>query len=68
MENIKVINIDCQGCSNSCPLEVTVEDGEMKKVEGNCCHRGLVSAKKQLKKRKMITLASFPDMSGWKIK
>ena len=45
METKKIF---CKGCSNGCPLEVEMEDGMVAHVTGNCCHRGIVSAKKQL--------------------
>lgn len=45
------INLTCQGCNNHCLLEVTVEKGRVIKVEGNCCHRGIVSANTQIEQR-----------------
>lgn len=47
--------LDCKGCSNFCPLIVTIENGSVVSVEGNCCHRGLISAKKQVENKKMST-------------
>lgn len=38
------VNLTCQGCSNHCPLQVTIEKEKVIEVEGNCCHRGVVSA------------------------
>ena len=40
--------IECTGCSNFCGLVVQVENGTLIHIEGNCCHRGIVSAKRQL--------------------
>ena len=45
------INLTCQGCSNHCPLQVTVEEGKVEEVQGNCCHRGIVSANTQIAQR-----------------
>lgn len=42
------IKIECTGCSNFCGLHVQVENGAIVKLEGNCCHRGIISAKRQL--------------------
>jgi anaerobic selenocysteine-containing dehydrogenase len=47
MEN-QEIKIECTGCSNFCGLRVQVENGAIVKLEGNCCHRGIISAKRQL--------------------
>lgn len=30
----------CIGCPMSCPLELTVVDGEIREISGNACHRG----------------------------
>ena len=40
--------MECTGCSNFCMLRVQVKDGEITQLEGNCCHRGMISAKRQL--------------------
>lgn len=40
--------ITCQGCNNACPLTVLVENRKVLNVSGNCCHRGVVSAKNQI--------------------
>lgn len=47
---MEIRRMDCKGCSNGCPLTVTVEQQEVIRVEGNCCHRGIASAKAQLKR------------------
>ena len=44
--------LDCTGCSNFCPLTVTIENNNVVSVEGNCCHRGLISARKQVENKK----------------
>ena len=41
-------DIECTGCSNFCGLRVKVENGVIVNLEGNCCHRGIISAKRQL--------------------
>ncbi|MDO5783450.1 MAG: hypothetical protein Q4P20_00145 [Eubacteriales bacterium] len=46
---MEIRRMDCKGCSNGCPLTVTVEQQEVVDVTGNCCHRGIASAKAQLK-------------------
>ena len=48
---MEIINLTCQGCSNHCPLQVTVEEGKVTEVQGNCCHRGIVSANTQITQR-----------------
>lgn len=45
---MEIKSIDCKGCNNSCPLTVLVENKKVLNVSGNCCHRGIVSAKKQI--------------------
>lgn len=45
--------MDCKGCNNSCPLTVLVENKKVLSVSGNCCHRGIVSAKKQIEDSKV---------------
>ena len=40
--------LECTGCSNFCVMNVKIENGEITHLEGNCCHRGVVSAKRQL--------------------
>ena len=52
------INLTCQGCSNHCPLQVTVEEGKVEEVQGNCCHRGIVSANTQIAQRMRENIAS----------
>ena len=37
--------LECTGCSNFCVMD---ENGEITHLEGNCCHRGIISAKRQL--------------------
>lgn len=40
--------LECTGCSNFCVMNVQIENGEITHLEGNCCHRGIISAKRQL--------------------
>lgn len=49
---MEMINIGCQGCNNSCPLHVTVEGQKVIEVSGNCCHRGIISAKTQIEEKR----------------
>lgn len=46
--NVQIKQLDCQGCNNHCPLTVYLDNYDIKKVTGNCCHRGLVSADTQI--------------------
>ena len=43
--------IDCKGCSNGCPLTVTMDGQAVVTVAGNCCSRGIKSAKAQLERK-----------------
>jgi CxxC motif-containing protein len=45
---MQIKHFDCQGCNNHCPLTVFLDNYEIIEVKGNCCHRGLVSAKTQV--------------------
>lgn len=59
---MKIRNIDCRGCNNHCPLKVTVDENKkVIDVEGNCCHRGVVSAKRQLEPRVTFTTRHSSD-------
>lgn len=42
------LKMECTGCSNFCGLHVQIENGAIVKLEGNCCHRAIVSVKRQL--------------------
>ena len=42
------LKMECTGCSNFCGLRVQIENGAIVKLEGNCCHRAIVSVKRQL--------------------
>ena len=41
-------NLICINCPKGCPLEVTIENGEVTNVTGNTCPRGAAYAKKEL--------------------
>lgn len=57
---METINLTCQGCNNRCPLQVTIKEGKVAEVEGNCCHRGIVSANTQVEQRQdKNNVASF---------
>ncbi|MCQ2507567.1 MAG: hypothetical protein MJ097_02120 [Dorea sp.] len=59
---MKVYSFNCEGCNNSCPLEVTVdvEQEAIIKIEGNCCHRGLVSGE-NIARKKMVIERGYAD-------
>lgn len=42
------LKMECTGRSNFCGLHVQIENGAIVKIEGNCCHRGIISVKRQL--------------------
>lgn len=48
---METISLTCQGCNNRCPLQVTIKEGKVEEVQGNCCHRGIVSANTQVEQR-----------------
>lgn len=56
---MKIKNLDCQGCNNHCPLTIYLENFEITEVKGNCCHRGLVSAKTQIDALKATDALAF---------
>ena len=41
-------NLICINCPMGCPLEVTIENGEVTNVTGNTCPRGAAYAKKEV--------------------
>ena len=45
---MEVKNLICINCPLGCPLTVTLDNGEVVKVEGNTCPRGEAYAKKEL--------------------
>lgn len=45
METVRLI---CIGCPMGCPLEATLEGGEVKSVKGNTCPRGDAYARKEV--------------------
>lgn len=47
---MEIRHMNCQGCNNSCPLQVTISEQKVIDVSGNCCHRGIVSANTQVEK------------------
>ena len=47
---MEIREIGCKGCSNGCPLTVTLDGQTVAAVTGNCCHRGIASAKAQLER------------------
>lgn len=48
---MKKVKLTCQGCKNACSLTAYVEKQEVVEVEGNLCHRGVISANKQVKRQ-----------------
>ena len=64
-------NLICINCPLGCPLTVSMEDGEVKKVEGNTCPRGEAYAKKELTNPTRIVTSTVKvktDISHWRIK
>lgn len=45
---MEIINLTCIGCPMGCPLEVSMEGGEVVSVTGNTCPRGAAYAKKEV--------------------
>ena len=45
---MEIKNLICIQCPMGCPLEVTMENGEVIKVSGNTCKRGEIYAKKEV--------------------
>ena len=42
------LKMECTGCSNFCGLLVQIENETIVNLEGNCCHRAIISVKRQL--------------------
>ena len=51
--------ITCKGCNNACPLSVLVENRKVLNVSGNCCHRGIISAKTQIEGQENIKDSAY---------
>ncbi len=45
---MEVRKLICIGCPLGCPLEVTLENGEVLSVTGNTCKRGEIYARKEV--------------------
>ena len=57
-------NLICINCPLGCPLTVTLENGEVKKVEGNTCPRGEAYAKKELTNPTRIVTSTVKVKGG----
>ena len=57
-------NLICINCPLGCPLTVTLENGEIKKVEGNTCPRGEAYAKKELTNPTRIVTSTVKVKGG----
>ena len=57
-------NLICINCPLGCPLTVTMEGGEVKKVEGNTCPRGEAYAKKELTNPTRIVTSTVKVKGG----
>ena len=57
-------NLICINCPLGCPLTVSMEDGEVKKVEGNTCPRGEAYAKKELTNPTRIVTSTVKVKGG----
>ncbi len=57
-------NLICINCPLGCPLTVSMEGGEVKKVEGNTCPRGEAYAKKELTNPTRIVTSTVKVKGG----
>ncbi|MDL2233325.1 DUF1667 domain-containing protein [Ruminococcaceae bacterium OttesenSCG-928-L11] len=57
-------SIICISCPVGCPMTVTLEGGEVTKVEGNTCPRGESYAKKECVNPTRIVTSSVPVEGG----
>ena len=44
---VEIKHLTCIGCPMSCPLELTIVDGEIRKITGNSCKIGEVYARQE---------------------
>lgn len=54
----------CIGCPMGCPLAVTLEGGEVVKVEGNTCKRGDAYARREVTNPTRILTTTLPVRGG----
>ena len=57
-------NLICINCPLGCPLTVTLDNGEVVKVEGNTCPRGEASANKELTNPTRIVTSTVKVKGG----
>ncbi len=56
--NMEKRNLICIGCPMGCPLEVTLENGEVISVTGNTCRRGEIYGRKEVTNPTRIVTSS----------
>ncbi len=61
---MEVKNLICINCPLGCPLTVTLDNGEVVKVEGNTCPRGEAYAKKELTNPTRIVTSTVKVKGG----
>lgn len=62
----EVKELICINCPMGCPLTVTLEDGEVTKVEGNTCPRGDSYGRKEVTNPTRIVTTSVPVVGSSK--
>ena len=62
----EVKELICINCPMGCPLTVTLEDGEVTKVEGNTCPRGDSYGRKEVTNPTRIVTSSVPVVGSSK--
>lgn len=65
-KNIEERKFICVSCPLGCGLTVTLEDGQVKNVEGNSCPRGKAYAESEVKDPRRV-FASTVRVSGGKL-
>ena len=57
-------NLTCIGCPMGCALTVTLENGDVLKVEGNTCKRGDSYARREVTNPTRILTTTLPVVGG----
>ena len=60
----EIRNLICIGCPMGCPLTVTLEGGEVSRVEGNTCKRGDAYARREVANPTRILTTTVPVRCG----
>lgn len=61
---MEVRKLICINCPMGCPMEVTMENGEVKSVTGNTCPRGDAYARKEVTDPRRIVCSTVPCEGG----